>query len=87
MPVIRITPCDKLRHERHELLMVAVEELVRDPRRPHLIKILHQRLEKISEEMETANCSEPDEGQYLDVIREVEEEVFRDSDELGSGSV
>ena len=74
MPEITITRCDILRHERHELLALVTEELIRDPRRVYLIKLLHARLKKISEEMDSANCPrEPDEGRYLDIIRELDE--------------
>jgi hypothetical protein len=74
MPEITITRCDKLRHERHELLALVAEELIRGPRRVYLIKLLYARLKKISEEMDSANCPrEPDEGQYLDIIRELDE--------------
>ena len=74
MPVIRITSCDLLRNERHDLLAVVAEELTRDPRRGHLIKLLHDCLKGISKEMDDANCPiDPDEGQYMDLIRDLEE--------------
>jgi len=73
MPKITITICDLLREERNELLDVVAEELTRDPR-PHLKKLLHDRLKGISKEMGDANCpSDPDEGRYKDLIRELEE--------------
>jgi hypothetical protein len=73
MPEITITRCDKLHHERNELLALVAEELIRDPKRVYLIKLLYARLKKISEEMDSANCPRgPDEGQYQDIIRELD---------------
>jgi hypothetical protein len=75
MPVITITACELLRYERHQLLMVVTEEIARSKERPFLKKLLRQRLLAIRNEMAIAQCpEEPDEAQYLDAIREIEEE-------------
>ena len=74
MPVIQITSCDLLREERNNLLAVVTEELTRDPRRDYLLRLIHKRLKEVSKEMNDANCPKnPDEGQYMDLIRELEE--------------
>ena len=79
---ITITRCDLLRLERHELLTVIADELAHSRERRYLRKLIHRRLQEIAREMESEECpNQPDEGQYMDLARELEDEARRHWDE------
>jgi hypothetical protein len=82
MPSLTITRCDLLRIERHELLKALADEQAYMRERRYLRGLIHRRLREISEEMASAGCpKEPDEGQYMDLEREWEEELAQLRDE------
>jgi hypothetical protein len=82
MKAITITRCDLLRVERHELLKALADEHAYMRERRYLRALIHRRLREISEEMASAGCpEEPDEGQYMELEREWEEELAQLRDE------
>ena len=82
MTAIRITRCDLLRAERHELFKALADEHAYLRERRYLRGLIHRRLHEISEAMASAGCpKEPDEGQYMDLEREWDEELARLRDE------
>jgi hypothetical protein len=82
MKAITITRCDLLRVERHELPMALADEHAYMRERRYLRGLIHRRLREISEGMASAGCpEEPDEGPFMELEREWEEEVARLRDE------
>jgi hypothetical protein len=75
---LKITRCDLLRIQRHELLKALTDEAAYMRERRYLRELIHRRLGEIRKEMTDVGCpTEPDEGQYMDLEREWEEELQR----------
>jgi hypothetical protein len=78
---ITITHCDVLRSERHQMLAVIADEHAHSRERRYLRKLIHHRLQEIAREMESADCPQhPDEGEYMDIARELDEEARQEWD-------